>query len=55
MLIEINLPDNRAVQLEGDSVKYWIGEGLPKYEGPIAGLPVSVISELLRIGAIKTL
>lgn len=43
------------VELTGSNCKYWQGCGLPDYEGPIAGLPQTVIETLLRLGAIKNI
>lgn len=56
MLIEIELRDGGCVQLEGDTLKYWAGEGLPNYEGSIAGFAFAypeVFSRLLAMGAIR--
>lgn len=53
MVLDVELPGNRAVALEGSCATYWVGEGLPVYKGPIAGLPESVLSELSALGAIK--
>lgn len=41
------------VELTGKNAKFWKGEGLPDYEGPIAGLPHEVIAELLERQMIK--
>lgn len=43
------------VELTGSNCKYWQGCGLPDYEGPIAGLPQTVIETLLHLGAIKNI
>ncbi len=48
-----DLPDDRAIRLEGDHAKYWVGEGPPVYEGPISGLPDAVIDELLSLQLIR--
>lgn len=53
MTMEIDLPGNRAVSLEGGVARYWVGEGLPVYKGPIEGLPADVLAELLALGAIR--
>ena len=53
MILDIELPGNRAVSLEGDWVTYWIGEGLPNYKGHIDGLPKAVIRELLELKVIR--
>lgn len=53
MCLDVDLPGDRVVSLQGDSVKYWVGEGLPVYEGPITGLPSAVIDELLKLQLIK--
>lgn len=53
MTMEIDLPNDRAIRLIGTDAQYWIGEGLPVYEGPISGLPSAVIDELLELQAIK--
>ena len=43
------------VELTGSNCKYWQGCGLPDYEGPISGLPQTVIETLLQLGAIKNI
>ena len=53
MILDVELPGNRAVALEGDRVTFWIGEGLPTYKGPIDGLPKEVIRELLELKVIR--
>ena len=55
MLMEVELSDGGAVELCGQNVKYWRGQGLPDYEGDITGLPDSVFSELLKRRMIKEL
>jgi len=50
----ITLSANRHVVLTGDAAEYWVpGATIPAYSGPIAGLPESVIGELLKLGAIR--
>ena len=34
MIMQVGLPDGGAVELIGSNCKYWIGTGLPDYEGP---------------------
>lgn len=41
------------VDLYGGTAKFWRGEGLPDYEGPIEGLPEDVLKELLDKQLIK--
>jgi hypothetical protein len=53
MILDVELPGNRAVSLEGGWVTYWIGEGLPTYKGPIDELPKEVIRELLDLKVIR--
>jgi hypothetical protein len=53
MILNVELSDNRAVQLIDDRAKYWVGEGLPVYEGYIEGLPKSVLVELIELNAIR--
>jgi hypothetical protein len=53
---EIKLEDNGLAILEGSSVKYWAGQGLPTYEGGLDGLAIlfpKVIKQLLATGLIK--
>lgn len=53
MVLDVDLPGDRLVSLAGTTAKYWVGCGLPSYEGEIAGLPESVIAELITLGVIK--
>jgi hypothetical protein len=52
-VLDVELPDNRFVELTGQRAKYWVGEGLPVYEGYIEGLPESVLVELKKLKAIR--
>ena len=53
MVLNVELPANRFVELTNDRAKYWVGEGLPVYEGFIEGLPESVLVELTELNAIR--
>ena len=53
MLLDVELSGGGAVELCGTRVKYWVGCGLPDYEGEIEGLPDMVLSELLKLGAVR--
>ena len=56
MRIEVELPQDRAVALEGSKVQYWIGEGAPVFTGTLHQLAIehpTVIDYLLAIKAIK--
>lgn len=37
MTLEYTFADNAFVELVGQNVKFWIGTGLPNYEGSLAG------------------
>ena len=53
MIMQVELPDGGAVELIGSNCKYWIGTGLPDYEGPIEHLPQGVLEYLLKIRVIR--
>lgn len=53
MSIEVSLKNNGLVMLIGSKAKYWKGEGLPDYVGPIDGLPQEILDELIKMKAIK--
>lgn len=37
MIIEFEFKDHALVVLEGSTAKFWLGEGLPTWEGPLDG------------------
>lgn len=53
MVMQVSLANNGYIELEGPDCKYWAGEGLPTYIGPIEGLPDNIIGELLDMNLIK--
>lgn len=53
MILTVELPGERVVELEGPNCRYWSGPGKPTYVGPIEGLPPEVIEELLSRGVIR--
>lgn len=56
MIMEIDLPGNVAVSLEGKMIKYWRGCGLPEFVGTIdefSEFYPDVFLELVNIGAVK--
>ena len=56
MRIEVELPQDRAVALEGSRVQYWVGEGAPVFTGTLDQLAVEhpeVIESLMAIKVIK--
>lgn len=57
MVMEVTLSDNGLVELTGPNVRYWIGCGLPDYEGSLEGLKLAfpqVVTELVTRKIIKT-
>ena len=52
MILEVELPNNEAAQIEGPWLKYWRGEGLPAYDGPLNDAPPDMIEALLEAKAI---
>lgn len=56
LLMRIELTQNGLAELCGANIKYWAGEGLPTFEGPLDGFAIAyprVMEELLDMGAVK--
>ena len=56
MTLQCELRANSYIELTGQDVKLWVGEGLPTYEGPIDGLEEyypAVFAELIERKLIK--
>lgn len=56
MTLEVSLANNGFAELTGSNIKYWAGEGLPTFEGPLDGFEVAfpdVMVELIERKAVK--
>lgn len=56
LILEIDMPKGAFVTIEGSTLKYWAGQGLPDYEGSFEGFETMYPGEmayLVKVGALK--